>query len=200
MTPFSQRWDFWSRVALKDGGDDGGGGDSDSGSGKFTVTNPVTGDVTRHSTKAAAEAAASSLASDLGTTVNDTTFEFEGPMPGGQAGYMQDVSTIGVDPNTGFLTGDDDDNDFGMTTGTPLDTSAGIESLLPPPAPRARAQLTSMIAATTILPTKDRRSRAPATPKTSVRWMSTLDTGFITEDQGVDYTPPPPPPPPLCRG
>jgi hypothetical protein len=26
MTPFSQRWGFWSRVALKDGGDDGGGG------------------------------------------------------------------------------------------------------------------------------------------------------------------------------
>jgi hypothetical protein len=114
MTPFSQRWDFWSRVAFKDGGDDGGGGGSDSGSGKFTVTNPVTGDVTRHSTKAAAEAAASSLASDLGTTVNDTTFEFEGPMPGGQAGYMQDVSRIGVDRDTGFLTGEYRDDDDGL--------------------------------------------------------------------------------------
>jgi hypothetical protein len=93
-------WDFWATACFDDdgGGSSGGGGDDDkptttgSGSGKFTVTNPVTGDVTRHDTKAAAEAAASSLASNLGTTVNDTTFEFEGPMPGGQAGYMQDVS------------------------------------------------------------------------------------------------------------
>jgi hypothetical protein len=30
MTPFSQRWGFWSRVALKDGGDDGGNGGDDS--------------------------------------------------------------------------------------------------------------------------------------------------------------------------
>jgi predicted nucleic acid-binding Zn-ribbon protein len=40
-----------------------------------------------------------------------TTFDFQGPMPGGGAGYTQDVSTIGVDANTGFLTGDDDNDD-----------------------------------------------------------------------------------------
>jgi hypothetical protein len=31
MTPFSQRWGFWSRVALKDGGDGGGGGGGGGG-------------------------------------------------------------------------------------------------------------------------------------------------------------------------
>jgi hypothetical protein len=202
MTPFSQRWDFWSRVAFKDGGDDGGGGGSDSGSGKFTVTNPVTGDVTRHSTKAAAEAAASSLASDLGTTVNDTTFEFEGPMPGGQAGYMQDVSRIGVDRDTGFLTGEyrDDDDGFGMTTGTPLDTSAGIESLLwlrldefsglPP----SMTDPTFTYASPPVSePTYQGPTfTGPGYTQDVTQMDVDRDTGFITEDRGVDYTPPAP--------
>jgi hypothetical protein len=177
MTPFSQRWDFWSRVAFKDGGDDGGGGGSDSGSGKFTVTNPVTGDVTRHSTKAAAEAAASSLASDLGTTVSDLA-PSSSPRPTAR-------------PDRAAPSPASDDG-VGMTTGTPLDTSAGIESLLPPPPPSGPR-------ATDIYDDDDDdfvyqgpTFTGPGYTQDVTQMDVDEDTGFITEDRGVDYTPPAP--------
>jgi hypothetical protein len=176
MTPFSQRWDFWSRVAFKDGGDDGGGGGSDSGSGKFTVTNPVTGDVTRHSTKAAAEAAASSLASDLGTTVSDLA-PSSSPRPTARPDRAAPSPAR--------------DNDFGMTTGTPLDTSAGIESLLPPPPPPGPRATDIYDDGGDDFVYQGPTFTGPGYTQDVSQMDVDEDTGFITDDRGVDYTPPP---------
>jgi hypothetical protein len=146
-------WDFWSSACFEDNGGGGGGGGSDDGGSKSKTRSEA--DVQKDINNALKESggAWTPELNDLvaerdaargngGTTASDTTFDFQGPTPGGTAGYTQDVSRIGVDPFTGFLTGDDDDGDrdVGMTTGTPLDTSVGIENLLPPsppPGPRA---------------------------------------------------------------
>jgi hypothetical protein len=205
---------LWSVAAFDKDGDGGGGGGDDGGSdgggtrseadiqkdinnalaesgGQWT--SEINDDGTAGYTKAAAEAAASSLASNLGTTVNDTTFEFEGPMPGGQAGYMQDVSRIGVDRDTGFLTGEyrDDDDGVGMTTGTPLDTSVGIESLLPPPPPSGPRATDVYDSGDDDFTYQGPTFTGPGYTQDVTQMDVDRDTGFITDDRGVDYTPPP---------
>jgi len=219
-------WDFWATACFNDdgGGSSGGGGDDDkptttgSGSGKFTVTNPVTGDVTRHSTKAAAEAAASSLASDLGTTVSDLAPSSSprptarpdraAPSPARDDGVGMTTGTpldtsAGIEsllpppppsgPRATDIYDDDDDNDFGMTPATPLDTSVGIEDLLPPPPPPGPR-------ATDVYDSGDDDftyqgpmiDGTPGYTQDVTQMDVDEDTGFITEDRGVDYTPPAP--------
>jgi hypothetical protein len=254
---------LWSVAAFDKDGDGGGGGGDDGGSDGGGTRSEA--DIQKDINNALAESGGQ-WTSELNDLVaerdvarggggapadTDSTFDFQGPMPDGTAGYTQDVSetsydpftgfltddddddnqfqgptftgpgytqdvsTIGVDPNTGFLTGDDDDNDFGMTPATPLDTSVGIENLLPPPAPQAPAVAVdefSGLPPEMTDPTFTYASPAASEPTyqgptfTGPGYTQDVsqmdvdeDTGFITEDQGVDYTPPPPPPPRLSR-
>lgn len=138
----------WAAAAHKDG--DGGG--SDGGGGGGGSDNRSEADIQKDINNALKESggAWTPELNDLvaerdvarggggggGAPPSDTTFEFEGPMPDGTAGFTQDVSTIGVDPLTGYLTGDDDDDDFSIGYGAgqidpALAAAAGIQSSQP---------------------------------------------------------------------